>query len=108
MFQRIHQHFQAQCVLVPQEYGFRKGLSTDNISYKLTHSTFTAWNKKIYVPGLRCSCRGLFKKLDILSVSCEYVFSLMMFTVSSLNHFQINSVMQRANTGANTSCIDPP
>jgi len=57
--------------------------------------------------GSRCSCRALLKKLDILPVPCTYVFSLMVFTVSNLDNFQINSVMHRANTRANTSCIDP-
>jgi len=40
--------------------------------------------------GSRCSCRGLLKKLDILPVPYEYVFSLMMFTVNNLDNFQIN------------------
>ena len=57
--------------------------------------------------GSRCSCRGLFKKPDILPVPGEYEFSLMMFTVNNLDTFQINSVMHRTNTRANTSCIYP-
>jgi hypothetical protein len=52
MFQRINQHFEAHYVLVPQQFGFQKGLSTDNVSYKLTNSTFKACNKKMYVSGI--------------------------------------------------------
>jgi hypothetical protein len=33
----------------------------------------------------RCSCRGLFKKNYIISVPCEYIFSLMMFIVLSIS-----------------------
>ena len=40
--------------------------------------------------GPGCSCKGLFKKLDILSVSCLYILSLMMF-VNSLENFQSTS-----------------
>jgi hypothetical protein len=29
--------------------------------------------------GFRSSCRSLFKKLDILPVLCQYIFSLMIF-----------------------------
>jgi hypothetical protein len=64
--------------------------------------------------SVRCSCRGLFKKLDILPVPCEYIFSLMMFTVTNLDNFQTNSVVHGMNTRAkhqmqrptmNLSCI---
>jgi len=64
--------------------------------------------------SLKCSCRGLLKKLDILTVTCEYIISLMMFTVTNLDNFQINSVVHGMNTRAkrqlqrptvNLSCI---
>jgi hypothetical protein len=34
--------------------------------------------------GSRCSCRGLFKRLDILPVPCQYIFSLMTFVLDHL------------------------
>jgi hypothetical protein len=54
------------------------------------------------------------KKLDILPVPCEYIFSLMMFTVTNLDNFQVNSAVHLMNTRAkhhlrrptvNLSCI---
>jgi hypothetical protein len=33
------------------------------------------------------SCRNLFKKLDILPLSCEYILSLMLFVIDNLNKF---------------------
>ena len=54
------------------------------------------------------------KKLDILPVLCEYIFSLMMFTVNNLDSFQANSTVHLMNTRAkhhlhrptvNLSCI---
>jgi hypothetical protein len=36
----------------------------------------------------RASCRGLFKKLEILPVPCQYILSLMLFIIDHLNNFQ--------------------
>jgi hypothetical protein len=46
----------------------------------------------------RNSCRSLFKKLDILPLPCEYIFSLMNFTVNNLELFQTNSTVHSVNT----------
>jgi hypothetical protein len=39
----------------------------------------------LYTP--RDSCRSLFKKLDILPLSCEYIFSFMLFVIDNQNKF---------------------
>jgi hypothetical protein len=36
----------------------------------------------------RASCRGVFKKLKILPVPCQYVLSLMLFIIDNSNNFQ--------------------
>jgi len=36
----------------------------------------------------RASCRGLFRKLEILPVPCQYILSLMLFVVDNPNNFQ--------------------
>lgn len=41
--------------------------------------------------GLRCSCKGLFKKLSILPVPCLYMLSMMTFVVDNPDKFQSNS-----------------
>ena len=48
--------------------------------------------------GVRCSCRGLLKKLHILPVPCAHVFSLMMFTVNNLDNYRTNSVVHGMHT----------
>ena len=45
--------------------------------------------------GLRHSCKG---KLEIPPVPCDYIFSLMMFSVNNLDNFQTNFVVYRMNT----------
>jgi hypothetical protein len=50
--------------------------------------------------SLRSSCSGLYKKLDLLPVPCEYIFSLTMFNVNNLDNFQTTSVVYGMNTRA--------
>jgi hypothetical protein len=44
------------------------------------------------------SCRSLFKRLEILTLHCEYVFSILIFIVNNQEHFQTNSAIHRVNT----------
>jgi hypothetical protein len=62
----------------------------------------------------RCTCKGLFEKSDILLFPCEYIFSLMMFTINNFDNFQMNSAVHGMNTRSkhqlhrptvNLSCI---
>jgi hypothetical protein len=39
----------------------------------------------------RCSCRSWFKKLDVVPVTCLYIYSLMSFVVDNQDLFQANS-----------------
>jgi hypothetical protein len=60
-------------------------------------SIFTLQKKMIRIMAgtkPRNSCRSLFRKLEILPLCCEYVFSLMNFIVNNLEHFQTNSTIQ--------------
>jgi hypothetical protein len=43
-----------------------------------------------------CSC--LFKRLKILFLPCEYIFSLIEFTVDNQEHFQANSAIPNVST----------
>jgi hypothetical protein len=44
------------------------------------------------------SCKSLFKTSEILTVPCEYIFSLILFIVNDQEHFQINSAIHGVNT----------
>jgi hypothetical protein len=46
----------------------------------------------------RNSCRSMFKRLEILSLLCEYIFSLLLFIVNNQEHFQTNSTVHSVNT----------
>jgi hypothetical protein len=41
--------------------------------------------------GRRVSCRNLFRKLEILPLTSQYILSLMLFVVKNKNEFIINS-----------------
>jgi IS1 family transposase len=62
----------------------------------------------------RTPCRSLFKKLEILPVPCQYIFSLLSFIVNNQEKFQTNSSVHNINTrnkhhlhrpNANLSCF---
>jgi IS1 family transposase len=44
------------------------------------------------------SCRGLFKRLQILPLPCRYIFSLLNFIINNQEHFQTNSAVHSVNT----------
>jgi hypothetical protein len=43
-------------------------------------------------------CRDLFKKLQILPLPCEYIFSWLNSVINNLGHFQTNSAIHCVNT----------
>jgi hypothetical protein len=46
MHDRLSQHKRVCNVLAPEQFGFRKGISTENAAYKVTDSTFDLLTKK--------------------------------------------------------------
>jgi len=52
----------------------------------------------IMVYGYRESCRELFKELKILTLSLQYIFSLLLFVVNRRDYFVSNSVNHNINT----------
>jgi hypothetical protein len=42
----------------------------------------------LYGAEPRAFCRGLFRKLEILPVPCQYILSLMLFIIDNPNNFQ--------------------
>jgi hypothetical protein len=64
MYQRLNQHLQNFNILISEQFGLRKVLSTDNAAYKLTVSILRSWNKQNYVIGVFCD---LAKAFDCVS-----------------------------------------
>jgi len=48
--------------------------------------------------GYRDSCRELFKELKILTLSSQYILSLLLFVIQNRGHFASNSSFHNINT----------
>jgi hypothetical protein len=54
MYNRLNHYMHANNILVPEEFGFRKGLSTENAALKLIDDVLKAVNQKMHVAGIFC------------------------------------------------------
>jgi hypothetical protein len=61
---RLITHLNSQAILNEQQYGFRKGTSTDNASFALLHEILTALDNKQVVGGLFCDLHKAFDCID--------------------------------------------
>jgi hypothetical protein len=56
--------------------------------------------------GPRSSCRGLFRKLKILPLPCQYVLSVMLFVIDNLKDFPTNAYVHSLDTrNKNQLCL---
>jgi hypothetical protein len=74
IYYRLNQLLQINNILVGEQYGFRKGLSTEYAAYSLTNSTLTAYNSKFYVGEIFCDLTKAFECVDhnILKMKLQY------------------------------------
>jgi hypothetical protein len=79
------------------------------INYGLPFWGFSSHDKKVFIIQKRIvrimmgcrkkvSCRNLFRKLKILPLMSQYIFSLMMFVIKSKIQFTMNSEVHDTNT----------
>ena len=52
-------------------------------------------------PGVRESCKNVFKKMEILTLYSQYLFSLIVFTVENKHSFTLNKDIHTHNTRYN-------
>ena len=53
-YNRLSQHLHTNNILVPEQFGFRKGLSTDTAACKLIDTVFKSLNQQRHVGEMRC------------------------------------------------------
>jgi hypothetical protein len=78
MFNRLNHHLQVTNSLVPRQFGFRKGPSTDNAVFTLTGDIFTAINQWKQKRGIFCH---LIKALD--NVDCKICLAKLYYAIAS-------------------------
>jgi hypothetical protein len=54
MHSRLSHYFHTNNILVPEQFGFRKGIPIENAGYKLTDSILNSINQKVFVGGTFC------------------------------------------------------
>jgi hypothetical protein len=59
MYNRLSHYLQTNNRLVPEQFGFRKGISTENTTFKLTDSVLKSLNQKMHV-GVFCDLAKAF------------------------------------------------
>ena len=49
MYSRLNQHLCTNNILVPEQYAFRKGISTEDVAFRLTESVLKSLNQKLHL-----------------------------------------------------------
>jgi hypothetical protein len=52
MYNRLSHHTHTNNILVPEQFGFRKGKSTENAAFKLMNIVLKSIKKRIHVEGI--------------------------------------------------------
>jgi hypothetical protein len=60
MQNRLSYYLQANSVLIPKQFGFRKGIFTKNSAFRLTDGVLKSVNQKMYVDGICCDLKKCF------------------------------------------------
>jgi hypothetical protein len=60
MYSRLNQHLYTNNILLPEQYAFRKGMSTDDAAFSSTDSVLNSLNQKLHVGGIFCDLSKAF------------------------------------------------
>ena len=64
MFNRLNQHLNVNRIIVPEQYGFRRGINIENAIFSLTNTILSLLNKKLMVAGLFCDLSKAFNSIN--------------------------------------------
>jgi hypothetical protein len=60
MYNRLNQYLTVNNILVQEQFGFWKDLSTDHAAFSLTNGILQAWNDKLQTAGIFCDLAKAF------------------------------------------------
>ena len=66
MYNRLNQHLNSNNIIVPEQYGFRKGKNIENAIFSLTNTIANALDKKQVISGLFCDLSKAFDSVNHL------------------------------------------
>jgi hypothetical protein len=64
MYNRLSHYLQTNNIVVPEQFGFRKGISTENAAFRRTDSVLKSLNQKMHVGGIFCDLAKAFDCVD--------------------------------------------
>jgi hypothetical protein len=64
LYSRLNQHLQTNNILFPEQYAFRKGMSIEDVAFRLTDSVLKSLNQKLRVGRIFCD---LLKAFDCVN-----------------------------------------
>jgi hypothetical protein len=74
MYSRLSHHRHTNNILVPEQFGFRKGISTEDASFKLTDKVLKSINQKMHIDRILCDLAKAFDYVnhDILFIKLHF------------------------------------
>jgi hypothetical protein len=75
VFNRLSQHLQVNNILVPEKFGFRKGISIEKAVFTLTYNILTLINQQKQIGDIFCSLTKAFDCVShkiLLGKLCHY------------------------------------
>jgi hypothetical protein len=76
LYNRLSHYLQTNNILVPEQFGFRKGMSNENTAFKLTDSVLKSLNQKMHVGEIFCDLAFDCVDHEILVTILHYFGSL--------------------------------
>jgi hypothetical protein len=76
MHSRLRHYLQTNNILVPEQFGFRKGISTENAAFNLTYSVLKSINKKMHAGGIFCDLAKAFDLVNHDTLLTKNIFFL--------------------------------
>jgi hypothetical protein len=121
LIRRAAARYWARASIIPDPRLIRKNLPSRGLTKVENHyskANFQICSKKVFIlqkkiarimTGVksRNSCRDLFKRLENLAFSCEYLYSLINFITNNLELFQINADVHSIYT-RHKHCLHKP
>jgi len=100
MDSRLSQHLHTNNIMVTEQYGFVKGMSTEDAAFRLTDSVFKSVKQKMHVGGIFCVLANAFDcdnheillaKLDIYGIQGVSADKLRSYLTNRKQKFAVKS-----------------